>query len=181
VGQLRDLRRALDRAIPEIEDYVDERGQRQMREDSAGQRQVMNAAERLAERFDEGPDGAPLSPDAARGVREAREAMGRGDHALGQADPIEASRAQDEAARRLSELREELERQQERQQSQGGGGEGGGSEGTAPAYREPVQIPGAHEFEGPSELRRQLLDAMRDGAPSGYQESVRRYYEELLR
>jgi hypothetical protein len=30
-------------------------------------------------------------------------------------------------------------------------------------------------------LRDELLDAMREGAPSGYDEAVRRYYEELLR
>jgi len=180
VGELRELRRDLDRAIPDIPDYVDERGRRQMREDGSSQRRVMNAAEQLAERFDEGPDGASLSPDAARGVREAHEAMERGRSALGRQDPIEASRAQDEAARRLSELREELERQQEQQQSQGGG-QGGGQQSSAPAFHEAVRIPGADEFEGPMELRRRLLDAMREGAPEGYQESVRRYYEELLR
>jgi hypothetical protein len=31
------------------------------------------------------------------------------------------------------------------------------------------------------EMRRRLLDAMREGAPSGYEDAVRRYYEELLR
>ncbi len=178
VEQLRDLRQDLDRAIPDIEDFVDDHGRRQMRSDRASQGRVMEAADRLAQQFDEGPDGAPLSPDAARGVREARQAMERGRDALSGEDPIEASRAQDEAARRLSELREELEKQQEQQRGGGGGGSG---EGTAPEFREAVRIPGAEEFEGPSDLRRRLLDAMREGAPEGYSESVRRYYEELLR
>jgi DNA-binding FadR family transcriptional regulator len=44
-----------------------------------------------------------------------------------------------------------------------------------------VRIPGADEHQGPMELRRQVLDAMREGAPDGYEESVRRYYEGLLR
>jgi hypothetical protein len=180
VDQLRDLRQDLDRAIPDIEDFVDERGRRQMRGDRGTQGRVMEAAESLAERFDEGPDGAPLSPDAARGVREARRSMERGHEALEREDPIEASRAQDEAARRLSELREELEKQREQQRGGGGGGEGG-NESTAPEFREAVRIPGAEEFEGPMDLRRRLLDAMREGAPEGYGESVRRYYEELLR
>jgi len=37
------------------------------------------------------------------------------------------------------------------------------------------------EFEGPRRMRRRLLDAMRESAPEGYEEAVRRYYEELLR
>lgn len=37
------------------------------------------------------------------------------------------------------------------------------------------------EAERDRALRDQLLEAMREGAPSGYDEAVRRYYEELLR
>ena len=43
----------------------------------------------------------------------------------------------------------------------------------------PVEIPEDHE--GPMELRRRVLDAMSETAPPGYAESVRRYYEGLLR
>ena len=42
-------------------------------------------------------------------------------------------------------------------------------------------IPGSDEFSGSMEMRRRLLDAMREGAPSGWEDPVRRYYEELLR
>ena len=176
--QLRDLRRSIDRAIPRVGDFVDEGGQRQMREDGARQGEVAETAERLAEQLEEGPDGAPLSPETADGVREARESMERGRRALERRDPIDASRAQEEAARRLTELREQLEREQ--QQREGGGS--GGSQGGEGAFdREPVRIPGAEEFEGPMEMRRRLLDAMRENAPAGYEEAVRRYYEELLR
>ncbi|MBW2463866.1 MAG: hypothetical protein JRH11_19605, partial [Deltaproteobacteria bacterium] len=177
---LGDLRHELDRAIPRVSEFVDERGRRQMRDDVSVQNRAMSAAEALAEQFEDGPEGSPLSPDAARGLREARDAMERGRAGLGQGDPIEASRAQEEAARRLTELREELEQEQQ-EQSGGGSGDNGGGESSAPDFREAVQIPGAEEFEGPMAHRRRLLDAMRGGAPRGYEESVRRYYEELLR
>ena len=176
---LRGLRRDIDQAIPRVGDFVGEGHGRQMREDAERQGEVGDAAKRLAERFRESPDGTPLSPEAADAIEQARETMQQAEQSLERRDPIDASRAQEEAARRLTELREQLERQQQ-QQSQGGGGGNQGGEG-ALDFREPVRIPGAEEFSGPMERRRRLLDAMREGAPDGYEESVRRYYEELLR
>ena len=175
---LRTLRRDIDRAIPRVGDFVEEHGRAQMRTDASRQRAASDTAEQLAQQLDRGPDGNPLAPDAARGVRDAREAMERGHGALEGGDPIEASRAQEEAARRLSEVRERMEQQAERESR---GGSGGREGGTRDDFREPVHIPGAEEFVGPNELRRRLLDAMREGLPAGYDDAVRRYYDELLR
>jgi hypothetical protein len=85
----------------------------------------------------------------------------------------EASRNEDDAARRLTELREQLE--QDASTSSGGGG------GARDDLGGEVRIPGSEEFAGSMDLRRRLLDGMREGAPSGWEEPVRRYYEELLR
>jgi hypothetical protein len=175
--ELRDLRRDIDRAIPRVGDFVGESGREQLREDARRQRRASAAAEDLAERFAEGPGGAPLSPDATEALERTREAMGRGVHALDRGDPIDGAREQEDAARRLTELREQLERDMRGGQS----GRGDRSADGQPDFREPVRIPGADEFEGPREQRRRLLDAMREVAPSGYEDAVRRYYRELLR
>jgi len=45
----------------------------------------------------------------------------------------------------------------------------------------PVRIPEAHEFTGPVEMRRRVLDAMREQGPSGFESALQRYYEGLLR
>ena len=45
----------------------------------------------------------------------------------------------------------------------------------------PVRIPRADEFSGPMQMRRRLLDAMREAPPPEYEGAVGRYYEELLR
>jgi hypothetical protein len=175
--QLRELRRALDEALPDVASHVDPRDRGQMREDQARQRQARQATERLATQFDEGPDQAPLHDDAGRELRQAAQDMQRAADALERGDPLESARLQEEAARRLSELRERLE-----QESRGGGGGGGGESGeSSPDFRRPVDIPDADQFEGPMEMRRRLLDAMRESAPRGYEEAVRRYYEGLLR
>lgn len=173
--RLDDLRRQLDESLPDVSSHVEPADRTQMREDLARQREAQDAADRLTQQFAQGPDGAPLSEDAAREVGEAARAMESAERELEQGDPLESARLQEEAARRLSDLREQLEQQQEQQS---GGGGGGGSELD---FTRPVEIPGAEEFEGPMEMRRRLLDAMRESTPEGYEDAVRRYYEGLLR
>ncbi|MCB9591747.1 MAG: DUF4175 family protein [Sandaracinaceae bacterium] len=172
---LGSMRRQLDEALPNVAEHLQPEDRGEMRGDLGDQRQATEAAGRLASQLAEGPDGTPLSEDAAREVRDAAEAMRVAERALGQSDPLESARAQEEAARRLTELRERLEQQQ--QQNQGGGGSGSSS----PDFDRPVDIPNADDFEGPMEMRRRLLDAMREAPPSGYEDAVRRYYEGLLR
>jgi hypothetical protein len=174
--ELRDLRRQLDEALPDVSSHLERSDRQQMRGDLERQREARGAAERLGDTFEEGPDGAPLHPDAPRELREAAEAMQRAARALERGDPLESARLQEEAARRLTDLRERLENQQ-RQQG-GGGGESGSAR---PDPRRPVRIPDADQFEGPMEMRRRLLDAMREAPPAGYEDAVRRYYEGLLR
>ena len=46
---------------------------------------------------------------------------------------------------------------------------------------EAVKIPGADDYQGPREFRKDLLDAMKREAPKDYRDQVKRYYEELAR
>ena len=70
----------------------------------------------------------------------------------------------------------------ERLEGRRGGDRQDGSDGAGNGRTQtPVEIPGAEDFEGPLELRRRMLDAMREESPEGYAGAVRRYYEELLR
>ena len=47
---------------------------------------------------------------------------------------------------------------------------------------EPIRIPGADEYKAPEKFREDILDAMKNHeAPAGYDDRVRRYYEELIR
>lgn len=179
---LAELSRDIDEATPRVSDFVDDGDRAAMRGDAPRQRHVRDAAGQLEQRFANGPDGTPLSPEGEQAVREAAQQMEQAEQALGRGDPREAARAQDEAARKLAELREQMEQEQ---QSGGGGGSGsgggGGGDESGRAFHEPVHIPGAEEFAGPAARRRQVLDAMRDRAPAGWEDAVRRYYEGLLR
>jgi len=173
--ELSTLRRHLDEALPDVASHLDASDRSEMRGDLGDQRQASRAADRLSEELATGPGGTPLSEDASRAVGEAATAMEVAEEALSEGDPLESARAQEEAARRLTELREELEEQQRQQQGGGGGG------ASSPDFDRPVDIPNADAFEGPMEMRRRLLDAMRGAPPTGYEDAVRRYYEGLLR
>ncbi len=181
---LGELSRDIDEATPRASEFVDDADRAGMRSDAPRQRRVRDAAGQLGQRFAEGPDGTPLSPDGQRIVGEAAEHMERAEQALGRGDPRESARAQDEAARKLAELREQLEQEQSR--GGGGGGSGGeqqggeGGEGRR-TFHQVVQIPGAEDFAGPTERRRLILDAMREGSPTGWEDAVERYYERILR
>ena len=62
-------------------------------------------------------------------------------------------------------------------ESDGGTEEGDGLQ----AANEKVEIPSAESFKPPEEFRRELLDAMRQGAPEPYRSELQRYYQELIR
>ena len=176
-AQMGELLRDLDRAIPDLERQLAPGERGQLTGDVPRQRGARDAADRLAETFEHGaPDGSALSEEAGQALRELRQHMDQASQHLERAELLDAARAQDEAAERLTELRRQLEEEQR------GGGGGGGDDGmSAPDFRRPVRIPEAERFEGPMELRRRLLDAMGDAPPAGYEDSVQRYYEGLLR
>jgi hypothetical protein len=44
-----------------------------------------------------------------------------------------------------------------------------------------VEIPDEDQFQAPKEFRKDLLDAMKQGAPDKYRDQVKRYYEELVK
>src|SRR5262249_58591818 len=49
---------------------------------------------------------------------------------------------------------------------------------------EPIRIPGADEYRAPERFREDLLEAMKKKgalAPEGYDDMIKRYYEELIK
>jgi hypothetical protein len=64
-------------------------------------------------------------------------------------------------------------------ESGGAGGEREGDMGDPSAQK--VVIPGAEAHRLPEAFRRDLLEAMKQGAPERYRGEVQRYYEELVK
>lgn len=174
----RELAERVEDVLPRLGEHLADEERARLRADSPRQSQAETAARRLAEAFRAEPDGQPLSPSSAEAIDEVRESMARAARALDRGEPVDATRAQQEATRRLAELREELERQSTPPPDEAGGG-GGGEGRSAPGRR--VEIASDRDGAALAARRRRVLDGMRRPAPRGYEENVRRYYEELLR
>jgi hypothetical protein len=131
---------------------------------------------------DEAPIFGPRHSDL---LRRAADEMGMAGQQLEARELAGAAGDQREALSKLGELRRALE-----QAGQGRGqgmplplaGGGGGGEGLwGDASRERVDIPKPQDSRAPAAFRRDILDAMKEPAPSGFRDAVRRYYEEIVK
>lgn len=181
-AKLRKLQRQIEQAMPQLGQFVGEQDRKQLRQDLDPQQRARRKAEQLQNELERGQDGAPLSPSGDQGLKAAAEAMQRAERALDRGDPQAASMAQQDASEQLRQVEERLRKrggQDGARENAGGEAEGPGREGMRSDA--PVRIPRADEFSGPVQMRRRLLDAMREAAPAEFRSAVKRYYEELLR
>ena len=137
-------------------------------------RQGMNRAraQRLGERARTVPG---LPGDAGEAINERLSEAGRpmeqAEQRMGKRDPSGARDQAREAAEALERARQEAQKAARQAQSQESGASGD----------EPVRIPGADQYRAPERFREELLEGMKRRAPAGYDEQVKRYYEELIR
>jgi hypothetical protein len=135
---------------------------------------------------------APVFPPQAQGqLGETRGHMGQAAAELAQRNPQRGHGQQELALDALSRFKKGLEDAAKQQQGGGGGGmgfpfpfaeESGEQEGEGREFsRERVAIPGAEAYKVPEEFRKDLLEAMKQGAPERYRGEVQRYYEELVK
>jgi hypothetical protein len=186
-GKLRRLQEQLDQAMPPLDEFMGDDERARLRGDAPQQKSAREMADKLGQQMGQETGGTPISPDAQRGLQDVSESMRRAEQALGQGDADEASRSQEEAADKLRQIEQGMAQkgkgqsgkdgQRQRQRGEGNEREGGDGENADG----PVKIPGAEEFTGPVEMRRRVLDAMREAGPSGFESALQRYYEGLLR
>ena len=98
--------------------------------------------------------------------------MGRASGRFGAKDPLGARDEASGAAEKLAQLRKGMN-QASRPTTVSGDGVGRDDE--------PIKIPGRDDYKPPEEFREDILEAMKKRAPEGYDEMVKRYYEELIR
>jgi len=134
---------------------------------------------------------APVFPQSApQLLGESRGHMGQAAGELNQKNAQRGHGEQEAALERLGRFRQGLE-----QMAKKGGGQGGGAfpfpfgeqgsgqregDGEDPS-QDKVEIPGAEAHRLPEAFRRDLMEAMKQGAPEKYRGEVQRYYEELVK
>jgi DNA-binding transcriptional MerR regulator len=133
---------------------------------------------------------APVFPQATPGLLgEARGHMGQAAGELSQKNAQRGHGEQQAALDAMGRLQQGLEQMAKKGGGKGGGfpfpfGEPGGQgqEGESGDPRQDkVEIPGAEAHRVPEEFRKDLMEAMKQGAPERYRNEVQRYYEELVK
>ncbi len=173
------LAQGIEQTLPQAGNQSTSAERQKLKSDVDPQHKAREATEALKHSFENGPDGLPLSPDGAESLEAAGESMRKAEDALRAGQAKAAADAQTAASERLQKLSQKLAREQGGKSDEGGAGKHEGANGAS--SQAPVHIPGADDFKGPTQLRRKLLDAMREAAPKGFEAAVQRYYQELMR
>jgi hypothetical protein len=187
VGQTEDALDATERALPPAKKLVDElqalapspdqilSPDDRKDLDKLRRRQQANKdrAQRMIDRAKQmTPDLPGTSGDEiAQRVDQAKGKMSVAEARMGERDPSGAREEARAAADALDKARERAKGAARQQQSEGQTG----------VRDEPIRIPGADEYRAPEKFREDILEAMKKHAPSGYDELVKRYYQELIR
>lgn len=188
--KVREIRDALSRMFPDPRSVLGQDQQKKMEGLAKRQGDLERQAGQLQQKLRELAQQAPVFPPSAEGqLGEGRRHMGQAGAELGAKNPQRGHGEQELALDALERFRKGLE--EAAKKGQGGGGQGfpfpfaesGGEregDGRDPS-REKVKIPGAEAHKVPEEFRKDLLEAMKQGAPERYRSEVQRYYEELVK
>jgi hypothetical protein len=187
IARIRDRLRAL---TPDAQQAMTP-GDRKKLSELAGQQQGLERqAGELQQKLSQLAEKAPIFPPQAQGLLgESRGHMGSAAGELQGRNPQRGHGEQQAALEGLDRFRKGLEQMAQQGKGAGGGfpfpfGETGGGpqEGDAgDPTPQKVVIPGAEAHKLPEAFRRDLLEAMKQGAPERYRGEVQRYYEELVK
>ena len=160
--------------------------QQELAKQQKAQRELQKQAGQLQQQMQQMGERAPVfDQEAEAQMQQAGQRMGNAADRLGAKDP---SRSFGEQQGALQAMRG-LQQQMQQQQKSGGKSKGRGlpmpmslgSKGHGNASREKVEIPEEDPDKAPREFRKDVMDAMKQGAPDRYRDQNKRYYEELVK
>ena len=185
---LEDIQDELVELLPEPEKLLSETQRQMMQKDAERQRQLAKRARELQKQMDDINGELPIfSPEHGQQMEDAAEQMQRGSSALKGRQPRRGRGHQQNALNGLKQISEALQQSGSGQGGvpmplPGGSQSQGDQEGDGRDPRdEKVKIPGADEYQVPDAFRKDILDAMREGAPDDWEAEVKRYYEGLVK
>jgi Domain of unknown function (DUF4175) len=194
-GALQPARQVLDeleKMFPDPKSVLGEQDQQRLGELAQEQGKLEQRAGALRQKLSELAQRAPVfSPDAQDMLAGSQGHMRKAQGELGQRNPQRGHGEQRQALDDLSRFKRGLDEMAKNSKPGAGGGGGfpfpfgeeqGSREGDgSDPSQDKVEIPGADAYKVPDEFRKDLLEAMKQGAPEPYQGEVKRYYEELVR
>lgn len=166
-----DLIELLQKLAPAARDVLSAEDKRAL--ERLRRRQSLNKerASKLGERAKQLGSELPgrTAEELGKRLGTATDRMRAADDAMRALDPGGARQATRAAAEALSQAREKG-RDASRQRQEAAG-----------QAEDPIRIPGAEEYKAPAQFREEILEAMKKRGPGGYDEMLRRYYQELVR
>ncbi len=197
---LRSAQNPVEQVLEDIEDMMPDPSSLLSSEEQAAMQALSEQEAQLAERarglgqqLQELGEQVPMvGPEAGQKVSEALQAMQQAVDDLSQLDAPNGLNQERRALESLAQLKEQLAQMGQGGSSGGGvplpfgGAEpqpGGTDEGEGRDVRtqERVLIPQPEQFEAPAEFREDILDAAKQGTVEQFRDSVRKYYEELVK
>ncbi len=184
--QVEDVSRKLDSLFPQPGSQMSQQERQQLQQLAQQQQQLEQKAQGLRQQMQEMEQTAPIfGQEAGEQMDQIGQRMGEAAQRMEGKDP---GRGYGEQQAAMEGLRQFQQQMKESQRGKGKGrglplpmGVGGKREGNGRDPRDKVEIPDEDAFQAPKEFRKDLLDAMKQGAPEKYQEQVKRYYEELVK
>lgn len=179
--KLRDL-------FPQPGQQMSDADRQQLGELARQQRQLQQQAAQLQQQMEAIGDRAPLfNEDVQQQMEQVGQRMqGAGERLQGK-DAARGLGEQQGAVQGLRGIQQAME-EAAKQGARGGGKKGGlpmpvkrrGGRGRG-TEQEKVELPDEDPNAGPGELRKDVMDAMKQGAPDRYKDQNKKYYEELVK
>ncbi len=180
-----EVNKKLQQLFPQPGSMLSEQDRAALKQEAGEQRGLEQRARELQQKMDEMAQMAPLfGEEAAQQMDEVAQRMGEASQRMESRDPGRGYSEQKAALDHLQQFQKQM------QQSKGQRGKGrglpmplaaGGRQSGWGSQPEKVEIPDADQYQAPKEFRKDLLDAMKQGAPDKYKDQVKRFYEELVR
>ncbi len=190
----RKVKEELEKLFPDPQSVLGKGDQQKLEQLAKRQGELERQAGGLRQKLQELSEKAPIFPPGSQAMLgEAQGHMGEATGDLARKNPQKGHGRQRQALDSLGRFRKGLEdmaknaRGGSGQEGEGfpmpfamSGGEGqSGEEGDL--SREKVEIPGAEAYKVPEEFRKDILEAMKQGAPEPYRPELQRYYQELVK
>ncbi|WP_225408405.1 DUF4175 family protein [Stigmatella hybrida] len=185
-NRVQDVNQQLQSLFPQPGSQMSAQDRQQLQQLGQQQQSLEQRAQGLRQQMEEMEQTAPLfGKEAGEQMEGIGQRMGEAAQRMQGQDPGRGYGEQQAALDGLRRFQKQM------RESQQGGGKGGlplpmgaggrGREGNGNDPRDKVELPDEDAFQAPKEFRKDLLDAMKQGAPERYREQVKRYYEELVK
>ncbi len=179
-----EIARELESLFPPASQTLDPAEQQQLKDLAKQQQKLGEKGQQLKQQMKNLGDQAPIFDEEAQGqMDQAARRMESGAERLQGKDPSKGHGDQQAALQALEGLQKGLEQSQQ----QSGKGKGGlpmpmRRPGRMGSNRDKkIEIPDEDPSANPREFRKDVMDAMKQGAPDRYREQNKKYYEELVK